>query len=89
MNEWEAGRAFVAGQVAGVALLFKYKHDLLRQAATLEEFIEGHVREFVGWDYLDYGALLKPVECHLTAIANERGFSTLQEYWNAKVEGYM
>lgn len=89
MNEWEAQRAMVAASVAAVDLQLRYKHDLLRVAATLEAFIESYVRQFVGVDYLNYGALLKPVESHLSVIANERGFATLQDYWDAKIEGYM
>lgn len=89
MNQWEAERAMIAARVAATSLYLQHKHDILRQGKTLQEFIEAHVRQSIGWDYLGYRALIQPVSNYLNVIAEERGFDNLQQYWNAKIEGYM
>ena len=85
MNEWEADRALVAGRVAAVRLRNCYKHDLLREGSSLEKFVENAAREFVGRDYLNYGVVMQAAWNYLEAIANERGYESLSDYWQDKV----
>lgn len=89
MTEWEAERTMIASSVAASNLYLLYMHDILSRASTLEEWIEVHVRQYVGWDYLNYRPLLKSAEAYLEIVAEERGFENLQDYWNQKIAGFM